>query len=164
MSEFARGFRLHPPRSGPVFEGAAFPSGHAVVLDDPKYGFVTFAESTEELLRGGYHGARIEWAGREGCAECADYLERKRQAESPEAAATPLVDPANRTEATLRERIAAALFEQNIRIPWAMAYPDDVINYLGDADAFLAVRDAELQHLRDRIAELEQPAPERSDR
>lgn len=61
MPEFARGFRLHP-RSGPALDGAAFPSDRVFVLDDPEYGFATVAVSIEELLRGGYDGARIEWA------------------------------------------------------------------------------------------------------
>ncbi|MFD5041987.1 hypothetical protein ACFWNI_33595 [Streptomyces sp. NPDC058377] len=61
MSEFVRGFRLHL-RTGPALDGAAFPSGRAVVLDDPEYGLATIATSLEDLLRGGYHGARIEWA------------------------------------------------------------------------------------------------------
>ncbi|MEV7959320.1 hypothetical protein ACIO6T_41320 [Streptomyces sp. NPDC087532] len=61
MPEFTRGFRLHP-RSGPALDGAAFPSGQVFVLDDPEHGLVTAATSIEELLRGGYHDARIEWA------------------------------------------------------------------------------------------------------
>ncbi|MGQ4486868.1 hypothetical protein ACN6LM_003883 [Streptomyces sp. SAS_281] len=61
MTEFVRGFRLHP-RNGPALDGAAFPSGRVFVLDDPVFGFATVAASVEELLRGGYLGARIEWA------------------------------------------------------------------------------------------------------
>lgn len=66
---FARPFRVHP-RSGPALDGAAFPSGRAVVLDDPEYGLATVAISIEELLRGGYHGARIEWADQVPAEHC----------------------------------------------------------------------------------------------
>ncbi|MFJ5888113.1 hypothetical protein [Streptomyces californicus] len=59
--EFARGFRL-VQRDGLALDGAVFPSGRCFVLDDPQYGLATVAVSVEELLRGGYQGARIEWA------------------------------------------------------------------------------------------------------
>ncbi|MFJ8842971.1 hypothetical protein ACIRFF_08715 [Streptomyces cyaneofuscatus] len=55
---FTRGFRL--VQRGRHLDGAEFPSGRAVVLDDPEYGLATVATSVDELLRGGYHGARIE--------------------------------------------------------------------------------------------------------
>ncbi|MFG3426170.1 hypothetical protein [Streptomyces californicus] len=58
---FARGFRL-VQRDGLALDGAVFPSGRCFVLDDPQYGLATVAVSVEELLRGDYHGARIEWA------------------------------------------------------------------------------------------------------
>lgn len=58
---FARGFRL-VQRDGLVLDGTVFPSGRCFVLDDSAYGLATVAVSVEELLRGGYHGARIEWA------------------------------------------------------------------------------------------------------
>jgi hypothetical protein len=58
---FARGFRLHL-RNGQVLDGVAFPSGRALVVDDPEYGLVSAATSVDELLKG-YHKARIEWAG-----------------------------------------------------------------------------------------------------
>ncbi|MFC8859305.1 hypothetical protein [[Kitasatospora] papulosa] len=57
---FARGFRL-VHRDGHYLDGAVFPSGRAFVLDDPEHGFATVTVSVAELLRGGYHGARIEW-------------------------------------------------------------------------------------------------------
>lgn len=69
MSEFTRGFRLHP-RSGPALDGAAFPSGRVFVLDDPVHGLATVAVSLKELLRGGYHGARIEWADQTPAEHC----------------------------------------------------------------------------------------------
>lgn len=157
MSEFTRGFRLHQ-RQGPVLDGAAFPSGRVFVIDDPEHGLATAAVSIEELLRGGYDGARVEWGG---CAGCREYLDLKRRAESPEAAAAPLREASDRPEPTLRERIAAALFEQHIRKPWAMAYPADIESYLADTDAFLAVRDAEMKQLRDtveRVRAIHRPA------
>lgn len=89
--------------------------------------------------------------GKAACPLCAEYLELKQRAESSEAAARPLLDANDRTEATYRERLAAALFEQHIRIPWAMAYPDDIQGYLDDADAFLAIRDTELAHAQAAI-------------
>ncbi|MFJ8844316.1 hypothetical protein ACIRFF_15590 [Streptomyces cyaneofuscatus] len=89
-----------------------------------------------------------ERVGKDACPLCAEYLALKERAESSEAEARPLLDPAARTEPTYRERIAAALFEQDIRKPWAMAYPGDTLSYLQDADAFLAIRDAEMTELR----------------
>ncbi|WP_405413882.1 hypothetical protein [Streptomyces rubiginosohelvolus] len=65
---FARGFRL-VQRDGLALDGAVFPSGRCFVLDDGEYGLATVAVSVEELLRGGYHGARIEWAGQQPVAE-----------------------------------------------------------------------------------------------
>ncbi|MFF2522275.1 hypothetical protein [Streptomyces liangshanensis] len=60
-AEFVRGFRLH--HHATLYHGAQFPSGRVIVLDDTQ-GFVgaTAAVSVEELLRGGFHNARIEWA------------------------------------------------------------------------------------------------------
>ncbi|WP_406420876.1 hypothetical protein [Streptomyces sp. NBC_00842] len=92
-------------------------------------------------------------SGSDVCPFCEEYLALKRRAESPEAAAAPLRAAGDRPESTFRERIAAALFEQHLRIPWAMAYPADRECYGCDADAFLAVRDAEMAELR-RQAEL----------
>jgi lipopolysaccharide biosynthesis regulator YciM len=60
MTGFTRGFKLHL-RDGQVLDGAAFPSGRAVIVDDPEYGLASAATSVEELLKG-YHRARIEWA------------------------------------------------------------------------------------------------------
>lgn len=76
-SEFTRGFRLHP-RSGPALDGAAFPSARVFVLDDPEHGLATVAVSLEELLRGGYDGARIEWA--DGAWQRTDAEERPEDA------------------------------------------------------------------------------------
>ncbi|MGW0545277.1 hypothetical protein ACWD0D_34025 [Streptomyces griseoincarnatus] len=89
-----------------------------------------------------------ERVGKDACPLCAEYLALKQRAESSEAEARPLLDPAARTEPTYRERIAAALFEEHIRKPWAMAYPSDTLSYLQDADSFLAIRDGEMTELR----------------
>ena len=94
MTSFARGFRLHP-RNGAPLDGAEFPSGRVLVLDDPEYGLATAAASIDDLLRGGYHGARIEWAPatcpnpaahvevRAPCPHCADHplIPRRQMAE-----------------------------------------------------------------------------------
>lgn len=89
-----------------------------------------------------------ERIGADACPLCAEYLELKRRAESPEAAAAPVLDANGRTEPTYQERIAATLFEQHLRKPWAMAYPADIESYLADAYAFLSIRDAEMKELR----------------
>ncbi|MGW1295130.1 hypothetical protein [Streptomyces sp. NPDC002533] len=65
---FTRGFRLIQ-RDGHALDGAEFPSGRCVVLDDPEHGLATVAVAVDELLRGGYHGARIEWADQQTTAE-----------------------------------------------------------------------------------------------
>ncbi|MFI6700291.1 hypothetical protein ACIBJC_15160 [Streptomyces sp. NPDC050509] len=52
-------FRLHP-RYGEPIVGRLLPDGRALVLDDPEYGLVTGAASTEDLVRG-YPGSHIEW-------------------------------------------------------------------------------------------------------
>lgn len=65
-TEFTRGFRLHLP-DGTVVNGAAFPSSRIVVIDDLEFGLATSAGSIEELLAGGYHGARVEWADSGTC-------------------------------------------------------------------------------------------------
>lgn len=59
---FTRGFRLH--HNGRVLDGAEFPSGRVLVVDDPEYGLASAAVSLEDLLKG-YHGARVEWPGDE---------------------------------------------------------------------------------------------------
>jgi hypothetical protein len=61
QSTFTRGFRLHLA-DGRCLDGAEFPSGRGVIVDDPEYGLATAAVSIEELLKG-YHGARVEWPG-----------------------------------------------------------------------------------------------------
>jgi hypothetical protein len=66
VAEFARGFRLHL-RHGQVLDGAAFPSGRCLVIDDPQFGLASVAASEEDLLRG-YAGSRIEWPDSEGTA------------------------------------------------------------------------------------------------
>ncbi|MFE5258272.1 hypothetical protein [Streptomyces coelicoflavus] len=59
MTAFTRGFRLHLAH-GQVLDGAAFPSGRTIVVDDPEYGLATVTTSLEVLLQG-YHRARVEW-------------------------------------------------------------------------------------------------------
>lgn len=59
---FTRGFRLH--HNGNVLDGAEFPSGRVLVLDDPERGLASAALSLDDLLTG-YHGARVEWPGDE---------------------------------------------------------------------------------------------------
>ncbi|MEU9777458.1 hypothetical protein [Streptomyces sp. NPDC047968] len=58
---FVRGFRLHL-RDGQVLHGVQWPDGRALVADDSEAGLVTAAGSVDQLLAGGYHGARLEWA------------------------------------------------------------------------------------------------------
>ncbi|MFC9247775.1 hypothetical protein ACFT7S_28315 [Streptomyces sp. NPDC057136] len=57
---FARGFRLHLSH-GQVLDGAQYPNGWALVMDDPEWGLCSSAR-TIELLQAGYGGGRIEWA------------------------------------------------------------------------------------------------------
>ncbi|MFI1767485.1 hypothetical protein ACH41H_36300 [Streptomyces sp. NPDC020800] len=59
IEAFTRGFRLLLP-DGQHLDGAQFPSGRALVVDDPANGLATAATLLEHLLAG-YHGARIEW-------------------------------------------------------------------------------------------------------
>lgn len=59
MSPFSRGFRLHLAH-GQVLDGAAFPSGWSIVVDDPDVGLASAAPTPEDLARG-YPGSRIEW-------------------------------------------------------------------------------------------------------
>lgn len=57
---FARPFRLVLPGKR-VLDGAQFPHGQAVIVDDPEIGLATSAPSLEQLLSG-YHRAEIMWA------------------------------------------------------------------------------------------------------
>ncbi|MFE3378368.1 hypothetical protein [Streptomyces anulatus] len=58
---FARPFRLIQ-RHGPALDGAEFPNGRVVLMDDPDWGLCSGARSLDLLLRHGYPDARIEWA------------------------------------------------------------------------------------------------------
>ncbi|WP_329356944.1 hypothetical protein [Streptomyces anulatus] len=58
---FARPFRL-VQRHGPALDGAEFPNGRVVLMDDPDWGLCSGARSLDLLLRHGYPDARIEWA------------------------------------------------------------------------------------------------------
>lgn len=55
---FARGFRLH--LMGRTYDGAEFPDGRALVIEEPAYGLTVTAPSVDDLLRG-YGLGRIEW-------------------------------------------------------------------------------------------------------
>ncbi|MEU0522741.1 hypothetical protein [Streptomyces niveus] len=57
---FARGFRLHT-RDGVPLDGAEFPSGQVVVLDDAEYLILTGAPSIAALLAG-HPYSRVEWS------------------------------------------------------------------------------------------------------
>lgn len=59
MPEFARGFRLRLA-NGQHLDGVEFPSGRALVLDDPERGLASAALSLAVLLTG-YHGSVVEW-------------------------------------------------------------------------------------------------------
>ncbi|MFE0243283.1 hypothetical protein ACFWZ0_02530 [[Kitasatospora] papulosa] len=56
---FARGFRLHL-KGGRTLDGAQFPGGQVVVMDDPEWGLCSGARSAD-LLTSGYPDSRIEW-------------------------------------------------------------------------------------------------------
>ncbi|MYR37415.1 hypothetical protein GTX14_13020 [Streptomyces sp. SID4944] len=60
MSAYARPFRLIQ-RTGEPLDGAEFPNGRVVVMDDPDWGICSGARTLDLLLAHGYHGARIEW-------------------------------------------------------------------------------------------------------
>lgn len=60
---FTRGFRLHLTDTRHL-DGAEFPSGRVLVLDDPERGLASAALSLADLLKG-YNGARVEWPGDE---------------------------------------------------------------------------------------------------
>lgn len=55
---FARGFRLHT-REG-ILDGAEFPNGLVIVVDDADYGLLTGAPSIAALVAG-YAYSRVEW-------------------------------------------------------------------------------------------------------
>ncbi|MFG2589077.1 hypothetical protein [Streptomyces sp. NPDC048438] len=58
MTAYARGFRLHV--RGRVLDGAEFPNGRVIVVDDPEWGLCSGARSAD-LLQVCYPGSRIEW-------------------------------------------------------------------------------------------------------
>jgi crotonobetainyl-CoA:carnitine CoA-transferase CaiB-like acyl-CoA transferase len=85
VPDFARGFRLHLSH-GQVLDGAAFPSGRCLVIDDPEFGLASAAASEEELLRG-YPDARIEWPDTiraEAFREAASEIEARQAARDTE--------------------------------------------------------------------------------
>ncbi|MFE4691726.1 hypothetical protein ACFRH6_16905 [Streptomyces sp. NPDC056749] len=59
MTAYARGFRLHL-KGGRVLDGAQFPGGQVVVMDDPEWGLCSGARSAD-LLTSCYPDSRIEW-------------------------------------------------------------------------------------------------------
>ncbi|WP_432116614.1 hypothetical protein [Streptomyces sp. S1] len=56
---FTVGFRLHR-RHGEHLDGALFPNGRCLVVEDGEAGLITAAPSLDDLVRG-YPDARIEW-------------------------------------------------------------------------------------------------------
>lgn len=66
MTAYARGFRLHLPH-GQVLDGAEFPTGRVIVMDDPEWGLCSGAR-TADLLTACYPGSRIEWPDDQGAA------------------------------------------------------------------------------------------------
>lgn len=148
MSKFIRGFRLHL-KHGRVLDGAEFPNGRVVVMDDPEWGLCSGAR-TADLLTIGYPDSRIEWA-EDGAASVDEPLDEKpaetatlvhqhaeQQASDSTGADEPAVAPPQ--QPTLRDRFAAAIYEwNNPGRRWAAAHPDDLVAYRGDADAVMAV-------------------------
>lgn len=59
MTNYARGFRLHL-KGGRTLDGAEFPNGRVVIMDDPEWGLCSGARSAD-LLTCGYPDSRIEW-------------------------------------------------------------------------------------------------------
>lgn len=56
---YSRGFRLHL-RDGRALDGAEFPNGRVIVMDDPDWGLCSGAR-TADLLTVCYPDSRIEW-------------------------------------------------------------------------------------------------------
>jgi hypothetical protein len=56
---YTRGFRLRLPH-GQVLDGAEFPNGRVIVMDDPEWGLCSGARNAD-LLTVCYPGSRIEW-------------------------------------------------------------------------------------------------------
>ncbi|MCM2390174.1 hypothetical protein [Streptomyces albipurpureus] len=56
---FAIGFRLH--HHGNAYDGVLLPGGQTILVTDPADLLATGAPTLDDLLRGGYHGAHIEW-------------------------------------------------------------------------------------------------------
>lgn len=67
MTTYAKGFRLHIGH-GRVLDGAQFPNGRVIVLDDPEWGLCSGARDVE-LLTLGYPGSRIEWPDDSGAEQ-----------------------------------------------------------------------------------------------
>ncbi|MFD9952448.1 hypothetical protein [[Kitasatospora] papulosa] len=78
MTTYARGFRLHL-KGGRVLNGAEFPGGQVVVMDDPEWGLTTGARSAD-LLTSGYPDSRIEWADQASGDQSSDLTERPEDA------------------------------------------------------------------------------------
>jgi hypothetical protein len=68
VTAYTRGFRLHLAH-GRVLDGAEFPNGRVIVMDDPEWGLCSGARSAD-LLQAGYPGARIEWADQTPAEHC----------------------------------------------------------------------------------------------
>lgn len=65
---YARPFRLH--HSTGTLDGAVFPSGHVIVIDEPGVAF-SAAPTLEQLLLG-YHRARLEWPDTDTTVQAAE--------------------------------------------------------------------------------------------
>lgn len=61
MTTFTRGFRLHPRHGAPPLDGAQFPDGSVVIVEELEAHTLAGAASIDDLVRGGYHGATVEW-------------------------------------------------------------------------------------------------------
>ncbi|MFE4330147.1 hypothetical protein ACFRQM_11975 [Streptomyces sp. NPDC056831] len=101
MTQFPRAFVLHQCHGEPL-SGAELPNGRVVVFDDPEGWLSTGASSADELLRCGYHGARIEWADQ------AQPLPTDVRSALREKYAAAIYDRAEQAEAAI-ERVREAL-------------------------------------------------------
>ncbi|MEU3099652.1 hypothetical protein ABZ690_34330 [Streptomyces sp. NPDC006967] len=155
---YARPFRLHHS-SGILLDGAVFPSGHAIVIDEPGVAF-SAAASLEQLLLG-YHRARIEWPGDEPGEQHAAQAEQSDPTEcSGEAGPCPehghhetsLKQPGEASPSPLRDQVAAALYERERPPndpPWADAYACDREVFGAMTDTVLAVVQPAAQRVND---------------
>lgn len=81
VTAYARGFRLHLAH-GRVLDGAEFPNGRVIVMDDPEWGLCSGARAAD-LLQAGYPGARIEWSHQTPSEHCGHQPPRISEHGSP---------------------------------------------------------------------------------